>query len=230
MPTLPGFFPRLSFMKYIKCFIFSIVFIGFSAVKAGSYEDFLNAFVFDKAEVVQALLERGFEANGVDEQGNPALVKAVITPAPRIFQVLLNWPKTDVNAVNPQGESALMLAAIQGRLDWVKALIARDADVNMPGWTPLHYAASKGHIEVMRELIENHAYIDAPSPNGTTPLMMAAHYGTPEATKLLLEEGADPTLQNEKEFTARDFAYSANKLLSAQYIEAFLVAWSAKSR
>ncbi|NBP43832.1 MAG: ankyrin repeat domain-containing protein [Betaproteobacteria bacterium] len=208
-------------MKYIKYFIFSVVFIGFSVVKAGSYEDFLNAFVFDKAEVVQALLERGFEANGVDEQGNPALVKAVITPAPRIFQVLLNWPKTDVNAVNPQGESALMLAAIQGRLDWVKALIARDADVNMPGWTPLHYAASKGHIEVMRELIENHAYIDAESPNGTTPLMMAAYYGGSRATKLLLEEGADPRLKNQKNLSALDFAYSGPHKEAYEYVQAF---------
>ena len=217
-------------MKCIKYFIFSFVFIWFSAARAGSFEDFFEAFEFDRHEVVINLLQRGFDPNGVDEAGTPALVKAVLKPAPKIFDALLNWPKTDVNAVTPNGESALMLASIQGRLDWVKALIARDADVNLPGWTPLHYAASKGHIEVMRELIEQHAYIDAPSPNGTTPLMMAAHYGTPEATKLLLEEGADPTLKNDKDFTARDFAYGANKLLSAQYIDAFLAAWTAKSR
>jgi len=41
----------------------------------------------------------------------------------------------------------------------------------------------------MMLLLDEHAYIDAASPNGTTPLMMAAHYGTPSAVKLLLEAG-----------------------------------------
>ena len=216
-------------MKHFKYFLLSFVFSCVFPVRAGAYEDFFKAYVSDSHEVVQALLERGFDPNGVDESGTPALIKAIAEPAPKIFEVLVKWPKTRVNEPNLNGESPLMLAAIQGRLDWVKLLLERDADVNMPGWTPLHYAASKGHINVMRELLEHHAYIDAPSPNGTTPLMMAAHYGTPAATKLLLEEGADPTLKNQKDLTARDFAYGAKQMLSAQYIEAFLAAWAAKS-
>ena len=55
----------------------------------------------------------------------------------------------------------LMLAAITNQLDWAKKLIERGADVNQKGWTPLHYAATKGNIEIMRLLIENHAYLDA---------------------------------------------------------------------
>jgi len=80
----------------------------------------------------------------------------------------------------------------------------------------------------MRLLIENHAYLDAASPNGTTPLMMAAHYGTPMATKLLLEEGADPRIKNQLGLTALAFARRANKPESVQYIEAFEAAWNTK--
>jgi ankyrin repeat protein len=58
--------------------------------------------------------------------------------------------------------------------------------------------------------------------------MMAAHYGTPMATKLLLEEGADPRIKNKLGLTALEFARSANKPESAQYIEAFEAAWSLK--
>jgi ankyrin repeat protein len=47
-------------------------------------------------------------------------------------------------------------------------LIARDADVDNPGWAPLHYAASGGHLDVVRLLLKEHAYIDADSPNGST--------------------------------------------------------------
>jgi uncharacterized protein len=58
--------------------------------------------------------------------------------------------------------------------------------------------------------------------------MMAAHYGTPMATKLLLEEGADPRLKNRLGISALEFARKANKPESAQYIEAFEAAWNAK--
>ena len=81
---------------------------------------------------------------------------------------------------------------------------------------------------MMRLLIDNDAYIDAESPNGTTPLMMAAYYASPIAVKLMLEEGADPNLQNQDGQTALDMALSKDKLLSAQYIRVFKEALEAK--
>ena len=119
-------------------------------------------------------------------------------------------------------DRALMLAALGGNLDIVNRLLARDADVNKTGWTPLHYAATRGHLDVMRLLLDKNAYIDAASPNGTTPLMMAAFYGTPTAVKLLLEAGADPFLKNQQNLTAIDFAQRANRADAAEIIAAFV--------
>ena len=116
---------------------------------------------------------------------------AIREPAPKVVAALLRWPKIDVEVRNRVDESPLMLAAFTGDLALCRQLIAKDADVNKPGWAPLHYASTKGHVEVIRLLLEEHAYIDASSPNGSTPLMMAAMYGTPAAVKLLLEAGAD---------------------------------------
>ena len=99
-------------------------------------------------------------------------------------------------------------------------MIERDADVNKTGWAPLHYAATGGHLAMIELLLENHAYIDAESPNGTTPLMMAAHYGTPAAVKLLLEAGADPRLKNQLGLTAIDFANRAGRQDAAELIAA----------
>ena len=99
-----------------------------------------------------------------------------------------------------------MLAALRGQEDVVRKLIARDAAVNKPGWTPLHYAATNGQIAIMKLLLENYAFIDAPSPNETTPLMMAAMYGSTQGVELLLAEGADPLLKNQQGMTAADFA------------------------
>lgn len=213
---------------YFKYLIFSIVLIGYLPVKAGSYEDFFKALEFDQAEVVQNLLERGFDPNSPNPQGQPALMLAMQKSSNKVAEVLLNWKTTNLSISNPQSETPLMLAAITNQLAWAQKLIEKGADVNQKGWTPLHYAATKGHIEMMRLLMENHAYLDAESPNGTTPLMMAAHYGTPMATKLLLEEGADPRLKNQLGISALEFARKANKAESAQYIEAFEAAWNQK--
>ena len=81
---------------------------------------------------------------------------------------------------------------------------------------------------MMRLLIENSAYLDAESPNGNTPLMMAAYYGTPPSVKLLLEEGADPLLKNKLGLSALDFANQTKHKDSQDYIQAFINAATAR--
>ena len=147
----------------------------------------------------------------MDPAGQYGLILAIKEPSPKVAQVLLNAPRVDLNALNASGESALMLASLKGQLDLVAALIRKGADVNKTGWTPLHYAASTGQVAVIRLLIEQHAYIDAESPNGSTPLMMASMYGTPDAVRLLLEEGADASLKNQQGLTAIEFAKRADR-------------------
>jgi uncharacterized protein len=114
------------------------------------------------------------------------------------------------------------MAVLKGHTELVTALLNKDADVNKTGWAPLHYAATSGNVALIGALLEKHAYIDAESPNGTTPLMMAAMYGTPSAVKLLLEEGADPLLKNQLGMTAIDFAQKAVRQESADIIGAFV--------
>ncbi len=198
-------------IKYIKYLFYLSVFIGFSAVKAGSYDDFFKAVKLDAPEEIRALLARGFDPNTVDADGQCGLYLALRAPSLRVAEVLASWPKTNVNYLNTQDESPLMAAALGGHESVAGALIKRDADVNKTGWTPLHYAATNGHPGVIRLLLENSAYIDAESPNGTTPLMMAAMYGSPDAVKLLLEEGADPMLKNQQGLTALQFAERAKR-------------------
>jgi ankyrin repeat protein len=195
---------------------------------AGSYEDFFHAIKVDDAAAVTALLQRGFDVNTPDPESSHALAIALSVPSPRVVQVLLNWPATRVDQRNAQDETPLMVVALRGNLAVAQALIEKDADVNKPGWTPLHYAATNGHLDVMQLLLEHHAYIDAESPNGSTPLMMAALYGTPQAVKLLLDAGADPFLKNQLQLGALDFAKSGSREESEALIAAAMRTRSAQ--
>ncbi len=202
---------KIDFINYINKSIYLFVFTGFISAFAGSYEDFFAAIKRDDANAVQQLLARGFDPNTIDPLGQTGLYIALSEPSLKTAQVLLAAPKTNVNALNAKDESALMIAALKGHLDVAASLIKRDADVNKTGWAPLHYAATGGHLPILSLLLENHAYIDAESPNGSTPLMMAAMYGTPQAVKLLVEAGADPLLKNQQGLTAIDFARRASR-------------------
>lgn len=209
-------------INYFKKAIYLIVFIGFSNSTAGSYDDFFRAIQLDDARTIEQLLVRGFDPNTPSPQGLHGLHLALREPAPKVLALLLAQKKIKVDARTPQDETPLMLAALKGQADVAAQLIELGADVNKPGWTPLHYAATAGHVALIQLLLEHHAYIDAESPNGSTPLMMAAMYGTPSAVKLLLESGADPLLKNGLGLSALDFAQRANRSQSIPIIEAFV--------
>jgi len=185
---------------------------------AGSYEDFFAAIKKDDSQTVASLLQRGFDPNTLDPQGTAGLMLAVRVPAPKVIAVLVNAPKINVEFRNARDESPLMMAALDGHLKIAETLIEKGADVNKPGWAPLHYAATKGHLGMIELLLENDAYIDAESPNKSTPLMMAAMYGTGAAVKALLAAGADPELKNEQGLSAIDFANKVNRKDVAEMI------------
>ena len=205
-------------MYYFKKIIYLYVFIGFSISYAGSYEDFFSAIKNDDSTTIQRLLARGFDANTLDSEGTHGLILAIRETSPKAANVLIDASKINLNTFNALGESPLMLAALKGQLALSDKLVKKGADVNKPGWTPLHYAASNGHVEVIKLLLEHHAYIDAESPNGSTPLMMASMYGNAQSVKLLLDEGADPLLKNQIGLTALQFAQRGERPDSAELL------------
>ena len=219
--------------NYIKKSIYLIVFIGFSSANAGSFEDFFAAIQRDDPQSLSALLRRGFDPNTLDAKGQSGLFLALRDPSPKVVDVLLKTPKIKVETRTPQDESPLMMAAMRGELKLAAALIDKDADVNKTGWTPLHYAASStqgDQLGVAKLLLENAAYIDAASPNGSTTLMMAAMYGNTSTLKLLLDEGADPTLKNQLGLTAVDFAQRADRKEMVELIGAAIRARQPKGK
>ena len=205
-------------MYRLKFVVYLIVLIWFFPARAGSYDDFFQALKTDEAQVAAKVLARGFDPNTLSPDGQYPLVLAIKRPSPAVLDLLLRAKGLRAEVRTIKDESPLMLASMTGMVDVCKRLIALDADVNKTGWTPLHYAASAGHVEVIKLLLKHSAYIDAESPNKTTPLMMAAMYGNPQSVELLLEEGADASLKNDKGMTALDFADVANKQAAAKLL------------
>lgn len=216
--------------KCLKFVVLHVLYFLCVGAHAGAYEDFFKAVQFDNVRVVQALLQRGFDPNSVNPEGVPALMLAVREPSIQVAELLASWPTTRTEVRNASDESPLMLASLKGFLPLVKRLVENDADVNKTGWTPLHYAATGGHVPVIEFLLDQSAYIDAESPNGTTPLMMAAMYGSPEAVKVLIQAGADLNLKNQLGMTALDFAIRGQRPNARELIETALARWAERQR
>ena len=99
----------------------------------------------------------------------------------------------------PNGETALWVAAENGDLSGARAALERGADVNsadFQGQTPLWAAAYRGQLAMLRFLSdEASAAVNRPSTNGKTPLWVAAYKGQVAAVRFLaVEAGADPNL------------------------------------
>ena len=174
--------------------------------------DFVKAAKFDDVSTVKSLIKQGISPNLVDENGNPMLVLAIKDHSYQVIDLLLSSKGMDVDLSNKQGETPLMLASINGELPMVKTLILKNkAQIDHIGWTPLHYACAKGHLDVASFLIANGANVNALSLGGTTPLMMAVQSGNELLVKLLLDKGADLQIRNAEGITAIDIADIYNK-------------------
>lgn len=211
MPSIRAYKSLLALLGKC-CLVLVVMAMQTPNAAAGSYDDFFNAAQTDNADKIKSLLQRGLDPNLIEEvRGDSGLILALRENSMKVFDVLVQARNINLDAKSLLGDTALMIAAYKGNLAAVKVLIGKGAQINQPGWTALHYAASVGNNEIVQLLLDNAAYIDAESPNKTTPIMMAARAGFILTVKLLLDEGADATLKNTAGMTAIDLARTNNQ-------------------
>jgi ankyrin repeat protein len=104
----------------------------------------------------------------------------------KTFAEVLNADPQAAMARNDQGVSAILMAAYCRRWEMVGAILERGIPLDI--WE----AAATGKIARVRELVGRvPPLIDAVSPDGFSPLGLAAFFGQEETVDFLLEEGAD---------------------------------------
>ena len=188
-----------------KCFAILLALLIPVLAFAGAYEDLEEALIRSDSGAAIDLIKRGIDINTVDRQGNSLVTQSVQRDLPELFDYLLQR-RARVNTRNRNGESALSIAAFLGRAKYAQRLVEAGAEVNFFGWPPLSYAAYNGHTEIAEYLIKRGADVDGKTENGSTALFFAARFGHIDTVRMLLAHQADPTIINDKEETAVDWA------------------------
>jgi hypothetical protein len=192
---------------WLRNALYLFALICFSAHATDADVAFFRAVNVDDDRTVRSLLDKGLDPNTSNDQGQSGLFLAMRDDSPKVAAVLLAHPAIHPDAPNAADETPLMMAALRGHAAWVMRLVERGAAINRAGWTALHYACSSAEgAAVVKFLIDKGAAVDAPSPNRTTPLMMAARYGSDAAVEQLLAAGADLRRRNDRNLGAVDFA------------------------
>lgn len=129
-----------------------------------------------------------------DRYGSNALHQAASRGDAETLARLLSGSRAHVNDRNDAGETPLMTAVRAGSIGCVEALLAAEADPNLPaaaGETPAAEAARLGREIVLGKLIGAGANVNAAARNGTTPLLVAIRERQVDVVRLLLANGAD---------------------------------------
>jgi hypothetical protein len=154
---------------------------------AGGRTPLMEAAKMDHLECVQWLLDRGAGFDSQDDE---------------------------------EGTTALIDASGEGHTPIVRLLLSRGADpalVNHGGYSPLMAASCEGRLEVVRCLLglpSGKATIHHRDAMGETALWGACYRGHGPVVRVLLEEGADPTIAAEDDTTPMAVALQHHRLQS----------------
>jgi ankyrin repeat protein len=106
----------------------------------------------------------------------------------------------DVNHLDINGRTPLMLAASMGRRSSIEMLMKNYADNTIFdnfGWSALMFAVYYNHIDVVTFMLDNGVDPNSTSPQGLTALKIATEHKRLKMVDLLLEYGAMTTKEEE---------------------------------
>uniref|UniRef100_A0A8C2ZZF2 Ankyrin repeat and sterile alpha motif domain containing 1B n=1 Tax=Cyclopterus lumpus TaxID=8103 RepID=A0A8C2ZZF2_CYCLU len=154
--------------------------------------------------------------------GNVALVEKLLSgkkgilgsgsgsiPLPNLLSM---WKGLNVNCTDSTGYTPLHHASLNGHRQVVLKLLQFEASSDLAdskGCFPLHLAAWRGDVDIVRILIHHgpsHHRVNQQNHERETALHCAAQYGHSEVVSVLLQELTDPVMRNSQQETPLDLA------------------------
>ena len=132
---------------------------------------------------------------------------------PRACEYLRRGASADARERNGYLRTALIIAADKNFTEMAELLLTNGADPDEGGarswgawgvldWAPLHYAASRGHTEIVRILLANDADANIAEGRNRRPLYEAAFHGRLDIAEMLLAAGAELDARDQWGLTA----------------------------
>lgn len=139
-----------------------------------------------KPEVARLLLEHKADIDASDKDGHCLLEEAMSTYTREQFKLIESYRRKGSSELT-EAISAGDATKVQGLLDGDPQLVRTRDELAA---TPLHWAAAKGSVLMVRILIQYKADVNALSFDEGTPLLDAALLGQKENARVLIDNGA----------------------------------------
>lgn len=156
------------------------------------FRERLNQYLTDlqKGTNIDALLDRAVR------EGDSEVAAALIEKG------------ANIEAMDREGNTALLVATHYGKPDVVKLLLDRGANIETKGsagypyvaGTALLVAIREGHNDVAKLLIDKGANLEAKDKSGYTALLMAVGQGRADLVKMLIDKGANLEVKGPVDF------------------------------
>ncbi|KAF9917759.1 phosphate system positive regulatory protein pho81 [Linnemannia zychae] len=138
-----------------------------------------------------------FLANNVEieasQEGDPIPLSLACHYGHEDIAMMLIDRGANVIACNADGLEPLHITCREGHTRLAKTLTTRGARLDQEDkymcWTPLFYAASEGHVECVKILLEAGCNVNVVDELGKTPIYYAASEGHADCVELLVEAG-----------------------------------------
>lgn len=154
-----------------------------------------HAALWRQEPIVRLLIEAGADLSAHD--GYVMHYAGEVPGNKAIVALLVQYGGLDAHVRPPDDLTRQFLAAVfLANVPRVRSLLDRHPRLATAtdglGDQPIHHAARNGDTEIVRQLIEHGADVDARNTRGHTVLYCAGGHGHLETLQLLLDRGADP--------------------------------------
>ena len=175
----------------------------------------MAAAAYGHTDAVNLLLSKGANVNMRHEVGGTALTSAAARGHLAVVKALLKAggdPNVVVGSMHGGVVTTMMFAMNPENSDWPKIvdeLITAGAPLNPQNQfylAPLRLIIDEDDRSMLQVFLKRGLNVNLLDEDGSTPLMYAAHYGSPDMVRALIDAGADLNAKNKNGETALTIA------------------------